>query len=443
MVMAVSAFATLFSDLGLSSAAIQRKNVSDAQQSNLFWINVLLGTSLTFIVFALAPLLSKFYGQTEVKPVAQVVSINFLINSLSAQHGAMLVRSMQFSKKYIAGIAGAAIGFCATIVLAIYDFSYWSIVFGNIAGGIVSTILLMHFSPLKIQLPTRHIGVKNFLSFGVDVTGFNIANYFSRNLDNVLIGRYEGAVSLGLYSRAYQLLMFPIMCIRMPVETVAFPVMSKLEPNSFEFRRYYCSVVRIVALTSMPLVCWLILTADELVNILLGENWREVSTIFSALAIAGVIQPAASLRGLLMLSSGQSRRYFKSGLLTAVCTSLAFTIGIRWGVMGLVWAYVVVEWVLAYAMNIYASKNTSVKKVDFFRETYDCVLAMLAVLGFCVLIGEMGYTPSSPMRSIIVNGLMTSSCSLVFVLLVPKNRILFVSIISTLMSGDWRQASST
>ena len=370
MVMAVTSIAGLFRDLGLSSAAIQKKNLTRAQQSNLFWLNVVMGSLLTTIVAVGSPLVAWFYGKPELTAVTLALSASFLIGSIGTQHGAMLVRNMQFGRKAAATITGSVVSLVIAITLALNGYSYWALVWGSLAGSAATTLLLFSLSPFWPQLPSKGAGIRGMLKFGANITAFDFVNYFARNLDNILIGRYWGAGSLGMYSRAYQLLMFPINTIRGPIQAVAFPAMSKFDPDSPKFRQYYLSVVRLVATASMPLIAWIFVSSEEIVMLGLGPTWSHVIPIFNWLAVAAFIQPVSSLRGLLLLSSGQGRRYLEAGLITSVVVSAGFAIGVCWGAVGVAVSYAISICLLAQPMHNYCCRGTAVKNGDLLGASW-------------------------------------------------------------------------
>ncbi|MGJ8673004.1 lipopolysaccharide biosynthesis protein [Rubritalea sp.] len=394
MVMAVAAFAQVFGDLGLSTAAIQKKDLTDAQQSNLFWINVLVGTGLTCVVAASAPLVANFYDRPELLWVTVAISLSFLIASLGAQHGARLTRDMLFAKKSTASIAGALVTLIASIVLAYKGYSYWSLVWGRLAGGVVTMLALWAFSPFMPSLPHRGSGVRELVGFGANVTAFDFVNYFSRNLDNILIGRVWGAVELGFYSRAYQLLMVPVMTLRAPIQAVAFPAMSKLDSKGPDFREYYKKSTEILAWLTIPTVGFLYFHAEAVISLLLGEEWLASVPIFKAFAIVGMIQPVASLRGIILLSSGQPRRYLYAGIISSVVVCLAFLYGVQTGVEYLAQCYAAAVVLSFYPMYLYAIKNTSLLKLDILRA---CIWPIIALFFSSVLYKLPIYVKSQPL----------------------------------------------
>ncbi len=366
MVMAVTAFAGLFREMGLSTAAIQKKDLTRGQQSNLFWLNVAMGCVLTLLVALGSPLVAWFYKKPELASVTLVLSCNFLIGSLATQHGAMLVRNMQFGRRSVATISGSVVTLAVAVVLALQGRGYWALVWGILAGGTITTILTVVLAPFRPGRPSRGQGIREMLGFGANVTAFNFVNYFQRNLDNILIGRYCGAESLGYYSRAYQLLMFPIAAIRGPVTAVAFPAMSRLQDNPLEYRQYYKDLVLLLSYMTMPIVAFLFVCSEGVIELSLGKQWLDVAPIFSVLAVTALIQTPFSLSGLVQLSLGRSQRYFRIGLASTVLTAIGFCIGVSWGAIGVASAYAITTYLRLIPILKWGFKDTPLRLSDFF-----------------------------------------------------------------------------
>lgn len=367
MVGTVTAFAGLFRDLGLSSAAIQKRDLSCALQSSLFWINVTIGAVLTGLLAAASPLVARFYARPELTMVTVALSFNFLISSLGTQHGVLLTRRMEFGRKALAEVGGAILGLTVSIGLALRGYRYWALVWGGLSGSVASVLLLLAVSPFRPSWPRKDAGVMALLGFGANVTAFDIVNYFHRNLDRLLIGRVWGAEAVGLYSRAYALLMFPIQAIRNPLNAVAFPAMTKLQNDPEAFRAYYRRATSTVAYLSMPLCTFLLLSAKPVIYVLLGERWLGVVPIFAILAAVAFIQPAASLRGLVLLALGCGRRYLHWGVFNAVFVTAGFVLGLRWGPVGVAAGYGIATYAILQPSLYLFFRGTPVTSSDFWR----------------------------------------------------------------------------
>jgi len=365
MAMAVTSFAGLFRDFGLSAAAVQQATLTQSQQSNLFWVNVGLGVVLTLALSAASPLVARFYQEPEVLWILVTLSANFLIVSLSAQSGALLVREMRFGRQATATLCGAVMQFVVAVILAVEGFRYWSLAWSQLAGGATSSGLLFVLSPFRPGWPSRGTGLRAMLRFGGDITAFNFVNYFQRNLDNILIGRFWGAGPLGVYSRAYALLMFPITNLRGPINAVAFPALSRLRDQPAAYRAYYLRATSVLALLSMPLTAYLFVAAEPVIELLLGPQWLGVAPVFSFLALAAFIQPASGFAGSVMLSLGQGQRYFRIGLFNAVVVSISFVVGLPWGPTGVALSYAIVNYLILYPWLSWAFRDSPVSFLDF------------------------------------------------------------------------------
>ena len=367
MVMAITGVAGLFSQLGLSIAAVQKRGLTHALQTNLFWMNAAVGGLLTTIVAAASPLVAAFYHKPELTRVTAILATSFLFGSLSTQHGAMLVREMRFGRKAIASITASILGLVLTTVLAALGYGYWALVWGGLATTISGSMLLFILSPFLPGLPSKGTGVRNMLRFGANITAFDLINYCHRNLDNILIGKVWGADALGLYARAYSLLMLPIDSVRGPIAAVAFPALSKLQNEPVAFRSYYLKTTSLIALLSMPLSAFCFVSSRSIIEMTLGKHWLGASPIFSYLTLAAFIQPASGFAGSLLLSLGQGRRYFWCGLFNAIILSVCFVIGVRWGAIGVALGYSIGNYVVLYPWLWWAFRESPVSFEDVVR----------------------------------------------------------------------------
>jgi PST family polysaccharide transporter len=389
MVMAVTGFVGLFRDFGLSAAAIQRTELTSAQQSGLFWLNVLIGGSLTILLATASPLVAWFYGEPKLMSITQALSITFLLASAGTQSGVSLVREMRFDKQAGATISGALVTLAVSVWAASRGMGYWALVWGNIVGTATSTGLLLWLSSFRPMWPRKNIGARSLVSFGASITAFDFVNYFQRNLDNILIGKLCTADVLGLYSRAYQLLMFPINAIRGPINSVAFPAMSKLQIERDKLRDYYLQTTTLIAFLSMPLCAFCYISVDPLVRILLGEKWIGVSSIFKWLAAAAFIQPAAGFSGSLVMSLGQGRRYLYGGIFNSIVICLGFAIGVQWGAIGVAMSYAITNYIILYPWLSYAFRKTPVTFIDFCSALKLPILVSIAGLAIAAPIALM------------------------------------------------------
>ncbi|KEO54697.1 lipopolysaccharide biosynthesis protein [Thioclava pacifica] len=404
MVLSFVALAALFKDLGLSSAAIQKADLTIAQQSNLFWVNALFGLFLTLVFAASAPLVSWFYDRPDLLGMTLLLSMTFVLGGLSAQHNAMMIRHMHFGRQAIVNITAIAATFAVSVALASLDYGYWALGWGHVAGAAARTLLIWTFSPFVPGGWKRGVGTMDMIWFGANVTGFNFVNYFSRNLDNILIGKFVGADALGIYGRAYQLMLFPVQNLRGPIETVTYPALCRLQDSPEEWRQYHMQTLRVLAFLTMPLVAWMFLVAEPLILLLLGEAWAGVVPIFQILAIVAFIQPCASMVGSVMLSLGRSQRLLWQGASVAVVMCFAFAIGVNWGAIGVASAYAVAMYLVLVPMLMTAYYDTSMTLGDFFKSVSIPMFISLAALSAAEAARHFASVSNSVTEIMLVTG---------------------------------------
>lgn len=401
MVAVVIGFAGMFADAGLSAATVQRESITHEQISTLFWINLCISAVLGVCVLVGAPLVALFYGKPELTAVTAALSLPFFIGGLTIQHRALLGRHMRFGIQAFIGIATQVVSLGATIGLALLGWRYWALVGGSVASPVISGLLVFWFCPWIPGRTQKGTGVRQMLRFGGNLTGFDFFNYFARNADNALVGKFLGADALGLYARAYNLFMMPISQIRGPLTGVAFPVLSSLQNQPDRYRTYYRHLLDIIASTTIPLTVYCIIEAEFIIQTLLGSQWLGAVPVFRLLAVAGLFQAAVGTTGVVMMSSGQTSRYFRWGIVGAVVYVSSFVVGLPFGVTGVAASYAATSILMLLPTMIYSFRNTPVSVGLCVEGLYPPLLASGAAAGIAMPLAH-----AVPQGPILAHGIL-------------------------------------
>src|SRR5438445_7332212 len=206
MVAIVVNFVGMFPFLGLSMATMRWSKFNHQQVSTVFWVNVGMSAAIMLLTIASAPLIAWFYKEPRLIGITIGYAISILLTGLYIQHEAILSRQMRFTAIAIVEIVAHAIGFGLAIIAASRGARYWSLVINQLVMTLVTVIGVWIVCRWRPGLPVRRSGVRTILSYGGNLTGYNVMTYLARNLDNALIGKFWGGYQLGLYSRAYQML---------------------------------------------------------------------------------------------------------------------------------------------------------------------------------------------------------------------------------------------
>jgi len=194
--------------------------------------------------------------------------------------------------------------------------------------------------PWRPGRPRRAAGAGSLVRFGGYVSAFRAVNYVGRNLDNVLIGRFLGGATLGIYSKAYALLMLPLRMLNGPITGVAVPALSRLQSSPERLRSYYYKALALVVTLSMPVVAWVASVADSFVLTVLGEQWLEAVDIFRILTIPAFIGTFNVATGWVFVALGRVREQLLAGTVNTAVGAVAIVVGLRWGIEGVAWALV-------------------------------------------------------------------------------------------------------
>lgn len=422
MAVVLTGFINMFTDLGLSAATIQRAQINHQQASTLFWINVATSIGLALITAASAPLVAAFYGDPRLLPITLVLATGFVLGGLTVQHKALLKRQMRFNILIRIDIASAAFSTMMGIAAAFAGFGYWSLVVIKLSGApieIIATYLAVRWRPGR---PVWGDSVRSLVVFGGNLTGYRIVNYLVRNVDNLLIGRFYGPLQLGLYAKAYALLLLPLQRINVPVGSVAIPTLSRLVDQPERYRQAYINIQSKVCLATMPLVAFMVATSDWLVLVLLGPQWVDAGTIFAWLGVSGLIEPFAFTTIWLFLTQNRTRQQFYWGLISSSLMISSMLVGLPWGPVGVAMSYGIVS--LCIRMPIlfwYVGREGHVLTRHLYASLWPfaCIVSavLLSIYGFRQLVGAI-----NPLAGLIVAGSITALMTLLVLVALPTGR---------------------
>lgn len=341
MVLAIIGVGELFRDFGLSSAAIQATTVTRGQRDNLFWVNAGIGAALAVLVFFGAGLIAAAFGQSELVPISHALALTFLINGLGTQYRADLVRRLKFSSVAVADILAPAVALLIAIGGALLGWGYWALVAQQLSQAAVLLAVLVVAARWLPGLPKRRESIRGFVRFGWNMLASQLVSYVSNNIDNVLVGIRFGTVSLGLYSRAFQLLMTPLNQVRIPLTTVALPVFSRLKDERDRFAEWLIRGQLALGYTIVAGLALVAGAAEPLTAILLGEQWLEAAPILRLFAVAGIFQILAFVGYWVYVSRALTGVLLRYSLVSAAIKIVCIGIGSFGGVLGIAIAYAI------------------------------------------------------------------------------------------------------
>ena len=380
MVFPLIAFATIFQEAGLGLAVLQRQNITNEELSTVFWTNAAIGAVMGGLLVLVSPLIAAFYSEPRVAALTAASGALVFLGGLSSQHIALLNREMAFNKLALMDVLSLTIGTALALSVAFLFGSYWAIFllsFGTTASMCAVAWLLSGWRPGR-RAPLRQ--VVDVLKFGGNITLSNLATYFGRNLDKILIGRAWGTVALGFYERAYKVVLLPILFVHMPLFRLAVPMLSQSRTDPLRYRRIFILAYQLSLLIAVPGTVLLIAGTSEIVRIVLGNQWVSGAPIFAWLAVATLGQLATGPLTMIFVSQDRSREAMISSVVSSLYSSIAFAIGLPWGAVGVAIAFAASELIRTPIVLWYATRSGPVTFRDLSTALLPFGVAAIAAM---------------------------------------------------------------
>lgn len=326
-----SSFFSLLANMGIGTAVIQNKELSENDNNSLFTFSLYMGILFMLLFAALSFPIALFYDNSVYKSLGAILSISLCFNILNTVPNAILLKQKRFLVVGIRTVVVTILSSAFTIILAVIGLRYYSIVFHSV----ISSILLFAWNMFSVKLHVRSrvdwSSVKKIRNYASYQFLFNITNYFARNLDNLLIGKYLGDVPLGYYNKSYTLMLFPIQNLTHVITPVLHPILSDYQNDKEKIFRQYMKVVKVLSLLGVFVTPFCFFAADELILIFFGDQWTQAIPAFRILSLSIYAQMLAASTGSIYQSLGKTKLMFYSGIATTTITVAGIFSGILSG----------------------------------------------------------------------------------------------------------------
>lgn len=376
-------FAIILAEQGFGAALIQRQEVTEAHLSSIHWINVALGFAFTALFFLGAPLIAVVFHEDALIPLTRAVSWIFAINSLGMVHTTLLTRELSFKTLAKVEVASAWFGGAASIYLAWRGWGPMSIAVQSIVAAAVGVIVLWSVSDWKPRFLFRWAAVRELAEFSWHSLITSVTHYWVRNVDNVLVGYVLGQGPLGVYTRAYSVMLFPLSRVSRVLSRVMFPSLSIIQDDLPRIRGLFLRMTRVIALVTFPLMLGVASSAANFTAVVFGPQWGEMVPVLRILALVGMVQSVTTLIANIYFSQNQTGLRLRVILPIQAVQVLGIVLGLKWGILGVSIGYAVASLATAPVECYYAGTLIGMTISDFvlnLRGVFLCSAAMALVV---------------------------------------------------------------
>jgi O-antigen/teichoic acid export membrane protein len=433
LAMIVIGFAQAYADMGMSSAIVHRQDATRQQLSSLFWLNILVGFGVFVVMLAVAPLLASLYEEPRLEVLIALAATVFLIAPAGHQFSMLMQKALRFDVLAVIDVSSTAVGFAASIVLAYNGQGVYSLVWGQLANAVTRSLILVNLGTRDWRPALRFRGgdLAGYVRFGAYQMGERTINFLGANLDKLLIGSLIGVHGLGIYNVAYQLVMKPMQVFNPIITRVAFPLFAMVQTDDARLRAGYLDAIRVIALVLFPVYVWMILLAEPLTLLVLGEGWSSAVTTVQILGVLAMFYSLGNPLGSLLLAKGRVEIGFYLNVWRAALFAIAIWTGVRWGVDGVASALVLATAFGMFPVGFWIRRLlVGIRPLEYVS-AFGPMLATAMVMCACLLLIR-NYGPEFTNRIVGLVVLTVAGAIVYLAIIVPWQRPFFHRLISSL-----------
>lgn len=387
LLMVFVSFSQILAQMGTASAVIYFDDLSDRFLSTVFYFTV--GTSLAvyLLLAAGAGFLADFMEEPALRGLIQLIGLVLVINSLGMIQRALLEKKMDFRKVILVEKSSLLVSSGIGITAAILGFGAKSFVMMALSQAILQLIGFTIFGRWRPRWMFGVRELRRMLSYSLNLVGFTIINYFARQSDNFLVGKFIGSGALGIYSVAYRIMLYPLENVSRVLIRVLFPAFSEVKHDNARFKRGYVQAISFIALVTFPLMLGLLAVAPLFVDVVFGEGWEELAPLLMILSLVGLQQSIVTTVGSIYLAKGTTGTMFWIGGINAVVTVLFFLGGVWFGIRGMAIAYLIANLLMLYPNLHYAWRQIELGVAEGLGELMPFLVTAI-IMGVGVVVAD-------------------------------------------------------
>lgn len=385
----ITVFITFFNilgDMGIGPAIIQNKSLDDNEVSDIFKFSIIGALIIAIGFYFFSYFIAYFYTNKIYIKLGFLLSFSVFFYICNIVPNALIYKKQNFKLSGIINICvNIGVGMI-TIALAFKGWSYYSLIIDSILKSLFIFILSFIFSKIKIKKGYSYNSVKKIKNYSSYQFLFNFINYFTRNLDNILIGKFLGSSTLGYYDKAYKLMLYPVQNLTNVITPVLHPVLSEYQDQIEVIYNTYIKIVKVLAYIGVFISVYCFFSSKEIIRILYGSNWDQSIPVFRILSLSISIQMVLSGIGGVFQATGYVNKLFSTGVVSACFTVTAIIIGIISKSLGIMAIMIVISFIFNFIQCFYVL-ITQVFNKNFFE--FMLSLKNVLIIGIIMILGYL------------------------------------------------------
>ncbi|HYO09311.1 MAG TPA: lipopolysaccharide biosynthesis protein [Tepidisphaeraceae bacterium] len=385
LVGAYLALVAVFTDFGIGTALIQRRELDPRHVNSAFWFNVLCAAVLCAATVALARPLAVLFGDAGVAPLLRWASLSLIINAAAATHGTLFFRDLDFRSPTLRTLVAAAVGGVVGVGMALLGYGVWALVGQQLTASLAGALFLWTASRWRPALEFSLPHLRELLAVSASVSGVSLLYFFSSRLDQLLIGRYLGTNPLGEYVVGGKFAELARTALQQPLAAVSMPALSRLQDEHERLSGAMYKGMELNALVTIPAFVGLAAVAPDLVPLAFGAQWQLAAGVLQLMALYSLAAGLFVYCHPALLATGASGRYLLLHAGCAAGTGVACVVGLRFGVQAVVVGLIINAMVSGLAALVFLRQLIGLSPWKYLRPCVEPGMAAALMYGVVTL----------------------------------------------------------
>lgn len=350
-------FFQMLAEMGIGPAIIQNKKLTNNDIGSIFTFTILIAI-LFSVLFSLIGLpISMLYQNSQFLKVSLVMGGSILFYCLNMVPLSILYKLKLFKQVNISLLVSNLFSASVAIVLAKSGLGVFSILWSQVLQACCMFLLTLYFvgnSELRIEIQKiSSDSLKKIWEFSKNQFMFNFINYFSRNLDSLLIGKVISPTELGYYDKAYQLSLKPNQMLTSVINPVVQPFLSEYQDDKKEIFNFFLKISEVLATIGFSISVFVFLTSEEIIVVMFGAQWDKSVFPLSILGLSIVFQMISSSTGSIFQSMNRTDLLLKAGIISATCNVSAIILGVIFKNINLIAIFLSISFFINMLVGVY------------------------------------------------------------------------------------------
>lgn len=369
---AITAITTIFasfSETGIGSALIQRKELNKRYIDNAFTLSLLFGGFLSLLLFFLSGPLSKAVVDSSMKIPLMIMSVTLLCNCLTSINVSLMKRKLQFLKLGVLSLISFVIPTVIAIVLAINGNGYYAIIIQAVLGSVLLMLLTYFFAKTRYSLALDKTTFKSIFKFSGWLMASSIFRNIAQYIDRLLMPRLISVEALGAYNRPKDFITKISTKLNGIFDTALFPVLSGIQDEKEKLAAAYRRSFYYMNIFAMLLTLTFVFNSELMIRIFFGEEWMSLRGLMIVISFSLLFNIDGRLADCYLRSLAMTKQQFYFRMAETIIASASVIIGFKWGIMGVALTVMITNMIIKLFKVVYVAWQVEI--------TLGSVLSML------------------------------------------------------------------